>query len=278
MRARASTTAAFVAGCRGLGALLDPDAQIADDPYGIRFGGLLFRAVERVGRLPPPLVPWVAYMQVRTRAIDDELLAFPGDQIVILGAGYDCRAHRFARELRGAAVFEVDHPATQARKRASLADAVGRVEYVPWDFETRALDELPAELTERGLDPARPTLTIWEGVTMYLSEPAIEATFAAVRRLGGAGSRLVFTYYERAALDHPRPAARALRAFLAGVGEPFRFGWDPAELPDWLEERGFALAADHTEVELAQMLLPASYSARVAREGRHVAVAAVHVI
>ena len=276
MRSRASTTAAFVAGCRGLGALLG-EAQIADDPYGVRFGGMLFRAIERIGRLPPPLVPWVAYMQVRTRAIDDELLAFAGDQIVILGAGYDCRAARFARELRGAAVFEVDHAATQARKRAVLGGD-SRAEYVPWDFETRALDELPAELADRGLDPARPTLTIWEGVTMYLSEAAIEATLAAVRRLGGTGSRLVFTYIERHVIERPRPAARALRAFLAGVGEPFRWGWDPPTLADWLDERGFALVTDHAEVELAQMLLPAPYSTRVTREGRHVAVAAVHAI
>ena len=38
-------------------------------------------------------------------------------QVVILGAGFDCRAYRL-EALRGARVFEIDHPATQAVKRA----------------------------------------------------------------------------------------------------------------------------------------------------------------
>jgi hypothetical protein len=38
-------------------------------------------------------------------------------QVVILGAGFDSRAHRLPA-LRSGRVFEVDHPATQATKRA----------------------------------------------------------------------------------------------------------------------------------------------------------------
>jgi methyltransferase (TIGR00027 family) len=281
--ARASSTAAWVAGCRGLGSLLG-EAQIADDPWGVRFGGSFFAAIDRAARVwpfgrahavPPMLIQWVAYMQVRTRAIDDELLAFGGDQIVILGAGYDCRAARFARELRGSSVFEVDHPATQARKRAVIGET--STQYVPWNFETDPLAALPAALVERGLDPARPTLTIWEGVTMYLTADAIDATVAAIRRLGGEGSRLVFTYIERAAIDRPSGWARALRPVLTGVGEPFKFGWNPDDLPAWLDERGLTLISDRAEVDLAAELLPAPYSARVTREGRHVAVASVLV-
>jgi methyltransferase (TIGR00027 family) len=279
---RASSTAAWVAGCRGLGSLLG-EAQIADDPYGLRFGGPFFASIERASRVwplgaalaaVPALMPWVAYMQVRTRAIDDELLAFGGDQVVILGAGYDCRAARFARELRGTSVFEVDHPATQARKREVIGETA--TEYVPWDFEAQPLEQLPEALVARGLDPARPTLTIWEGVTMYLSEPAIDATVAAIHGLGGEGSRLVFTYIERAVIDRPPVRTRALRTVLAGVGEPFRFGWHPAALPDWLDARGLELESDRAEVELAADLLPPRYSTRVTREGRHVAVASVH--
>src|SRR6185436_20959758 len=59
----------------------------------------------------------------RTRHFDEALLAALRDgveQVVILGAGYDSRAFRFADELSGITVFEVDHPGTQARKRAIL--------------------------------------------------------------------------------------------------------------------------------------------------------------
>src|ERR1700681_873856 len=41
-------------------------------------------------------------------------------QYVLLGAGYDTSALRLSGALRGSVVFEVDHPATQAVKRAAL--------------------------------------------------------------------------------------------------------------------------------------------------------------
>ena len=261
MRDRASRTAAWVAGCRGLGHLLGA-AQIADDPYGLQFAG---RGFTLLGRLPG-MQRWVTYMQVRTRAIDDELLGFAGDQVVILGAGYDARAARFERELRGTTVFEIDHPATQARKRDVLPET-GAV-YVPWDFERRPVSELPDELAARGLDLARPTLVLWEGVTMYLSEAAIEATFAALRRLR---ARLVFTYIERRRIT----GKRAFRSLLTAIGEPWRFGWDPAALPGWLAARGFTLERDQAETALARQLLPAELARHVAAEGRHIAVATV---
>ncbi len=52
----------------------------------------------------------------RTRFIDDALeaaIAAGLDQVVILGAGFDCRAYRIPC-LAGTPVFEVDHPGTQA--------------------------------------------------------------------------------------------------------------------------------------------------------------------
>ena len=59
----------------------------------------------------------------RTLHIDRELraaLAVDVRQVVILGAGFDCRSLRI-RGIEKARVFEVDHPATQARKRQCLA-------------------------------------------------------------------------------------------------------------------------------------------------------------
>ena len=88
-------------------------------------------------------------------------------QYVILGAGLDSFACRsgLAGRLR---VFEVDHPATQERKRAVLA-AAGLAEpptltWVPVDFET---GELTGSLIAAGLDPAAPAFVSWLGVTMY---------------------------------------------------------------------------------------------------------------
>ena len=272
VRNRPSITAAWVAACRSFGVLLPERERLADDPYGARFARTtpLFRTPRLARTLFPRRA--IVYMQVRTRAIDDALLAFVrggGRQVVLLGAGFDCRALRFARELAGATVFEVDHPATQARKREVLdavdgsaeggtsraPDVGAKTEYVAWNFEERPMRELPAALAAQGHDRARPTLTIWEGVTMYLGPRAIDESVVAVQDLSVAGSRFVFTYMDRARLERPSLRARAGAAIVGLVGEPFRFGFDPATLGAWLAERGFVLDRDATMRELAGELL-----------------------
>ncbi len=282
---RASFTAAWVAACRGLGALLPAEAQLADDPWGTRFGGLPPRMVEspitaRALTSTPALLRWVLYMQVRTRVIDDALLAFArggGRQVVLLGAGFDCRAARFAHELADATVYEVDHPATQAKKREVLGAAASphgpRVVYLPWDFERQALADLGPALAAQGFDQSQRALTIWEGVTMYLTEPAIEATVAAVHAWSAPGSPLVFTYFEGRHVATPSLRQRVLSTFLARIGEPFRFGWDPDTIAAWFAARGFTLDEDRDAAVAAKTLLPPAWSRHVPPRGRHIAIA-----
>lgn len=284
MRDRPSSTAAFVAACRALGRGLPSGAQLAIDPYGALFDDNL---TSRIARLSPrwsalPLWPLTLYMQVRTRVIDDVLRAFVQNgttQVVILGAGYDCRAARFADELDRCRVFEVDHPRTQARKREVLdreGVAQHHITYATWDFESRPVSELPTALAALGHDPALPTLTIWEGVTMYLTEPAIESSVAAIRALSGARSQLCFTYFDRARIDRPDGLRRIVAKFVAAGGEPFRFGWVPSQLPDWLRARGFDLLWDRTVKQLGNELLPAPHSRLVRESQSHIVLARVH--
>jgi len=274
-------TACLVAVARGLGEKLPAEARLAEDPYGLLFvdaptGSLLRHA-------PPlcvtPYWPLALHLQVRTRAIDDALRHFigrEGRQVVILGAGYDCRAARLAEELHGARVFEVDRPATQARKRGVLESAhvqSGDVQYLAWDFERKPLDMLPAALAARGHDAAQPTFTLCEGVTMYLSARAIDDTFAAVRLLSAPGSPFVFTYFDRVMLESPTLPQAMFNAFVASVGEPFRFGWIPGELAGWLRDRGFARELDRPIVELARDLLPPRLASWVLISQAHFAIA-----
>jgi hypothetical protein len=81
----------------------------------------------------------------RTRLIDDtvaDALARGMEQLVILGAGFDARAYRLPG-LSDVAVFEVDHPATLAKKRSVLRraslDAPSRVRSVGIDFRSADL-------------------------------------------------------------------------------------------------------------------------------------------
>ena len=38
--------------------------------------------------------------------------------------------------------------------------------------------------------------------------------------------------------------------------EPFRFGWEPSELPGWLAARGFDLVRDWSDLDIARARLP----------------------
>jgi methyltransferase (TIGR00027 family) len=283
-----SRTAAFVAAARQLGQLLPDDLRLVDDPYGAAFtsrwiASLIEQATASDGsqapldvalrrlRIPlvslPGLQHWILYMQVRTRVIDDAIRAFIGDggrQLVLLGAGYDCRALRMP-ELAGVRVFEIDHPATQSHKRATLARIGARspATYVTWNFEERPLEDLPEELAAAGHDAARPSFTVWEGVTMYLSEPAINASLRAIVEWSAPGSRLAMTYVARSRLAQPSLRTRALRAVISRIGEPWRFGWNPEELPGYLAERGLELTSDIAISDAARELLPPELAAQV---------------
>jgi methyltransferase (TIGR00027 family) len=80
-------------------------------------------------------------------------------------------------------VFEVDHPATQAAKRSvveSLGLSSAMVTYVAVDFERQSLEQ---QLRAAGLGTGMPTLFIWEGVTNYLSDSAVDETLLTIGRL-----------------------------------------------------------------------------------------------
>jgi methyltransferase (TIGR00027 family) len=280
-----SRTAAFVAAARQLGQLLPDHARLVDDPYGVAFaspaaGRWIDRETERLRPLAtlPGMRQWILYMQVRTRVIDDALRAFlagGGAQLVVLGAGYDCRALRLP-ELAGARVLEVDHPATQGRKR-SVLDRIGAhspAHYVTWDFESRAMEDLPDVLDEAGLDLTAPVFTIWEGVTMYLTEPAIDASLRAIRAWSAPGSQLALTYFAKSRIERPSLITRAMKAVVATFGEPWKFGWTPDELPAYLAAREFTLVRDIALADAARDLLPADLAAHVANPDRRFALAA----
>jgi methyltransferase (TIGR00027 family) len=219
-----------------------------DDPWARRFlrgryrlaGALPARAVARLidRRWPGPR----AAVCVRTRYLDDAVRRECADgmeQLVILGAGFDTRPHRLPG-LQRVRVFEVDHPATQARKRDAMGGAPGHVTYVPLDLLRGRVEEA---LAGSGFVPGPRTLFLWEGVTNYLDAHAVDATLRAVARLG---SGLLFTYVDRALLDGSAEfegGARSL-AHVRSLGEPFTFGLVPAELPGYLRERGLTLLED----------------------------------
>jgi len=253
-----------------------PDERILDDPYARWFLGPMSRATlaswEASGRwgklaerLSPGLTTWVL---TRHRWIDDCLrraLAGDVEQVVLLGAGYDTRAYRFAEQLAGRPVYEVDFPATSRRKARIIARHAGElpsvdVRVVEIDFLTQSLRD---RLGAAGFRDGRKTFFVWEGVSMYLTREAVKATLGTVRELGAPGSEITSDFWYL--LDDPdlRGTAYRLSAnFLYLVGEPVTFGIHPEDVGPFLDRLGFRVReiADAKAVE-----------ERYVRDARHVA-------
>lgn len=182
----------------------------------------------------------------RTRFIDDVVrreAAHGVTQLAILGAGFDCRAHRLP-EPKSIKTFEVDRAETQAKKRAVVdrLSTRGDVVYVAVDFQQ---DDLGDRLAAAGWDSAARTTFIWEGVTNYLDARAVEDVLAFVGRAAPA-SALVFTYVHRGMLDGSVgfEGAERLLADVRRLGEPWTFGLHPDEVAAFVSRIGLRLEAD----------------------------------
>lgn len=186
-------------------------------------------------------VPVRAMVPARLRFMDQALLDLVGGtgQVVILGAGWDSRCYGRLEE-QGVKLFEVDTPETQAVKRAAIGQAgidASHVTFVPCDFNEQSwLDALRAH----GFDPGTRTFVLWEAVTMYLQEAAVQSTLQAVASLP-AGSRIAFDFYSRRFLESLR--GRLARVAIRTVyGEPWVFGIPERRgLSAFVEEQGLTV-------------------------------------
>ncbi|WP_395367118.1 class I SAM-dependent methyltransferase [Streptomyces sp. YH02] len=134
------------------------------------------------------------YFGLRTRVLDDHLLrsAHRGvRQVVLLGAGLDCRAFRLDWPP-GCVVHEVDTAEVLAFKQTVLdrtgATPTARREVLAADLR---LDWGEA-LLATGFDPAAPTAWLAEGLLLYLPAQAERHLIATINRLSAAGSSLAY--------------------------------------------------------------------------------------
>jgi methyltransferase (TIGR00027 family) len=189
------------------------------------------------------------FLAARERHIDEFLktqIQANVEQVVILGAGLDARAHRFD-ELKKIRVFELDHPASQTSKTEKVKQIFGdlpaHVTYVPIDFNTQTLE---ARLPESGYDESRKTLFIWQGVTQYLTPEAVDSTLAFITHHSPAGSSVIFDYMYPTLLDGTvkRGEVANMRSRRWASGEMLVFGIPEGIVTVFLEERGFTNIKD----------------------------------
>jgi len=248
-----STTSFVVATGRGLHRLRHARPWVLEDPWSLLLIGPAWREYEaRIGGAFATDVQDEAIcgVIVRARYVEDRLDEGPFTEHVILGAGLDSTAWRRPDLVGRVRIFELDHPDTQDWKRAR-ADALGlpvhdNHRYVPIDFER---DSLADVLAGAGFDAAAPALFSWLGVTMYLTEAAVEATLRFVASCG-PGTEIVLTYIppDEYLDDNSRTFLAAMSALAAAGGEPVMTSWAPDEFEALAVRCGLAVA-DHPTMD-----------------------------
>ncbi len=163
------------------------------------------------------------YLRARTTFFDRVVIAALDRgvrQVVVAAAGYDGRALRYGKE--GVRWFELDHPDTQADKRARLARLgidTPSITFVAADFATTPVG--PA-LLAAGVDRAQPSLLLCEGVAVYLAVDVLTALLDGLRDVAGPGSRLAISLSVSSSSPRTRWRRAAFRAAVARLGEPAR--------------------------------------------------------
>ncbi|WDP91230.1 MAG: SAM-dependent methyltransferase [Desulfobacter sp.] len=189
------------------------------------------------------------YVTARTHIFDTffkEAMDSGFEQIVLLGAGYDSRAYRFAGELDRVRVFEVDAPKTQARKKDCLAQAgipvPEQVSFVPLNFNTGSLIQA---LKDAGFDSGKKTFFSWEGVTFYIFPDAVDATLDCIKTHAPRGSTVAFDYIELWPGIFDAFGVKELIAFNRKhqSGESGnRFALEQGQISAFLGDRGFEIS------------------------------------
>jgi methyltransferase (TIGR00027 family) len=173
-------------------------------------------------------------------------------QIVLIGAGYDGRALRYA--VPGVQWWEVDRAGTLEDKRSRLDRlglTAGNVISVAFDL---ADGGLATALTAAGFCPDAPALYLAEGIAPYLEAGTLRNVLRDLRSVATVGTRLAISF------RRPGADARARADFEAGagvLGEPavgsvttddaeamfIACRWRQVELSERAQASGFVVAA-----------------------------------
>jgi len=178
----------------------------------------------------------------RKRYIDEKLVEMLGyglQALVILGAGMDTLAYRLP-ELSTLQVYEVDLPETIEAKQTVLIRLFGKipehVKLVPVDFDRQGLG---GALQEAGYSNESKNFFVWEGVTQYISESAVDKVFGFLQN-ASRGSRLVFTYIRKDFIDgHKLYDLEMLYRQTRLKQEFWQYGMQPGEVAGILDTYGW---------------------------------------
>jgi methyltransferase (TIGR00027 family) len=196
------------------------------------------------------------YVIARTKYFDavfTEALEQKFDQILIFGAGYDSRALRFSELNSGTLIFELDSPATQKEKlkayKSKKLTIPSNLFFVPIDFNKEKLED---KVGQAGFTAGKQSLFLLEGVTMYLSQSAIESTFRFISDVSGTGSLVVFDYIYGGVLrrENKYYGEKGMYKRVAKVGEEWTFALEENEAESFLSKYDFTVKNHSSSNEL----------------------------
>jgi len=262
-------TAQGVAKQRLIETIAEPNKRVIDDPYADRFvigsGFIKLMGHKLNVWLSQKLAPgFHEHLISRTRFIDELIKksATSGvEQYVILGAGYDSRAHRLElpSSLR---IFEVDQPEVLDRKFSKLPKELPNSEnvtYVNIDFSYQSLTE---QLIAAGFDQSKPTIFTLEGVSQYITKEAVSSTIKELASLTKETNSTFFMSYVDDLLDkdpeacfgkgYPKAAKRAklITNLSAKAGEPWISFYNTEEIESLLSQNGYSIKENVTLEDL----------------------------
>ena len=262
-------TAQGVAKQRLIETIASPDKRVINDPYADSFvigsGFMKLMGHKLNAWLSEKLAPgFHEHLIARTKFIDEliEKSAINGiEQYVILGAGYDSRAHRL--ELPSSLkIFEVDQPEVSDNKLAKLPKELPNSEnvtYVNIDFSYQSLTE---QLIGAGFDQEKSTIFTLEGVSQYITKEAVSSTIKELASLTRDTNSIFFMSYVDELLDknpeacfgegYPNPAKKAslIKGLSAKVGEPWISFYNCAEIEHLLSQNGYSIQENVTLEDL----------------------------
>jgi methyltransferase (TIGR00027 family) len=181
---------------------------------------------------------------IRNRYAEDELagaMTRGTEQYIILGAGLDSFAYRRPDLMASLDVFEVDHPASQAWKRAGRGTGIAvpaRLHHLAIDCERQTLGE---GLAESVVDLSRPVYLSMLGVAQYLTTDAMLQTQRDIATITVPGSEIVLQFVVPPAMLASDEAAlvEALAERARLVGEPWISFYRRADMERHLLDAGF---------------------------------------
>lgn len=266
---RKDGTAQGVAKQRLIESLAKPDKRIIYDPYADKF--VLGASIIKL--MGHKLSVWLTqkfapgfheHLISRTRFIDDLIeksTENEAEQYVILGAGYDLRAHRLdlPPTLK---IFEVDQPEVQLKKRSKLPKNLPNSEnvtYVSVDFNHQSLKK---QLLDAGFDQSKSTVFTLEGVSQYIKKDAIISTLEDLAELSQKTNTTFYISYVNKLLNENPEAcfgkgyanaakkAETIKRLAAKVGEPWISFYSAEEIEGLLSKYGFSLIENKSLADL----------------------------